>query len=94
MDAVLQPKPGGQVGAVVEDQRDVARANDRSQRPDGRLDQRLIDVLQPQLQRTDVAGLQRAAQRASERGQVVDARRRDQIEAAIGGRHGRLMAAR
>jgi hypothetical protein len=50
---------GGQVGAIVHDERDTARLRDRLQHAGGAPDRVVIDVLQAQLQTGDIAARQR-----------------------------------
>ena len=62
MDAVAA-QLGGEIGPVVHQEGDVARLRDRHQDFGGAADVVVRDVLQPQLQPGDVAGLERARQR-------------------------------
>ena len=76
-----QPQLGGEVGAVVEDEGDVAGLRDRPQHVAGAPDRVVVRVLQPQLHAGDVAGVERRRQHQRKR-RRVEARRRDQIEPA------------
>ena len=57
-----------QVGAVVQQERDAARLGDRQQRLDRPADGVVVDVLQPDLQRRHVAGIERRGQQVGEAG--------------------------
>ena len=57
---------GGEIGPVVEDEGDAGRLRDGHQGFDGAADFVVADVFQAQLQRRDIAALERAFQHAGE----------------------------
>ena len=88
MDAVAA-QFGGEVGPVIEDKRGARALHDGPQDVGGAADLVVAGLFQAQLERGDVAAQKRLLQHAREIG-GRDARRRDQIQAAIG--HGRVIA--
>lgn len=64
MDAVAAGL-GRQIGAVVQDEGDVARLGDREQDVDGAADRVVIDILQPQLETGDVAAVKACSSRGA-----------------------------
>ena len=72
---------GSEVRPVVQDEGDVADLDQRPERIDRAADLIVRDVLQPQLDTGDIAGIQRGFQNRRER-RRIDGRRRDQIKTA------------
>ena len=70
---------GGEVGAIVHDERDIARLGDRLQNAGGAPDRVVVDVLQPQLQAGDIAAGERLVEFLREL-VGVEGGRRDQVK--------------
>jgi hypothetical protein len=86
MDAVAAGRRG-EVGPVIEEKRDATLLGDRTEDIAGAPNRVVVDVLQTQLHRGDVAGVQRFREPVAEcRG--IERYRRDQIEARALGRQG------
>jgi hypothetical protein len=70
---------GGEVGAIVHDERDIARLGDRLQNAGGAADRVVVQILQPQLQASDVTAGQRLVEFLREL-VGVEGGRRDQVK--------------
>ena len=76
-----------QIGPVVHDEGDAALLADRPQRVGNAGDRAVVNAFEAQLEGRDIAAVQRGAQIGGEDRRMLDALRRDEIEAA-GGRRG------
>jgi len=77
---------GGEVGAIVHQNRHAAGLGNRDQDLGHPPDLIIVDVLQADLQASHVVGIDGCGERLGE-GRQFDARWRHEIEAAGGGRH-------
>jgi C4-type Zn-finger protein len=87
MNAVA-PRLEGQVRAIIEQKSDAAALDHRAQHVDRTADPVIIEILQAQLQAGDVTAIEGLLQKLGEAGQVINLRRRDQIETAGGNGEG------
>jgi hypothetical protein len=78
----------GEVGPVVHDEGHAALLAERPQGVGSARDGRIVHALQAQLEGRDIAAIQRRPEFVSENRRMIEAFRRDQVEAAaFGDRH-------